>query len=110
VISCENPTRSPATAVPAPPATHMRPSVIKEPRPKVPKRRSPHPASGAQVGRSRYPLGRWTWTVSYGPGSIPPRCAFLTCPYRDANRPPSRSNRMNRPVPRGLAPTSSGFR
>jgi len=46
---------------------------------------------------------------SYGPESMPPACTQLSCPYRDADRWPSRSKRMDRPAPLALVPTSSGF-
>ena len=62
----------------------MHPSVVKEPE-RFRKRRSPHPASCAQVGRSGIPFGRRTWTLDLtAPGrSLPPaRC----CPAHTMNR------------------------
>lgn len=67
---------------PASSASHMHPSVVKE-LGRVPKRRSPHPASYAQVGRSEIP-SRWVMTtdLTVRSRSLPPaRC----CHCRTAN-------------------------
>jgi hypothetical protein len=93
VISCENAIRPPAIANGPRLFRHMHPSVVKEPG-RFPKRRSPHPASCAQVGRSRIPFGRRTWTLDLtAPGrSLPPaRCpARTTSPTRLRRVDPTR--------------------
>jgi hypothetical protein len=84
VISCENAIRPPAIANGPRPLRHTCIHRLSKSRGAVPKRRSPHPASCAQVGRSRIPFGRRTWTLDLtAPGrSLPPaRC----CPAHTMN-------------------------
>jgi hypothetical protein len=84
VISCENAIRPPAIANGPRLLRHTGIHRLSKSRGAIPKRRSPHPASCAQVGRSRIPFGRRTWTLDLtAPGrSLPPaRC----CPARTTN-------------------------
>jgi hypothetical protein len=84
VISCETAIRPPAIANGPRLLRHTCIHRLSKSRSAVPKRRSPHPASCAQVGRSRIPFGRRTWTSDLtAPGrSLPPaRC----CPAHTMN-------------------------
>ena len=84
VISCENAIRPPAIANGPRVLPHTCIHRLSKSRSIFPKRRSPHPASCAQVGRSRIPFGRRTWTLDLtAPGrSLPPaRC----CPAHTMN-------------------------
>ncbi len=74
------------------------------------KRRSPHPAASAQVGRSLIPAREIDADLGpQGPGAVPPGCTLRFFRYHGSNpSPPSRSWPPNRRPATALLPPAAG--
>lgn len=82
VISCEHAIRAPATTG-ARVSCDIHASIgCQRAGAGAPKRRSPHPAACAQVGRSFIPVGSWTSDLTVPSQSLPPA---LCCPADTTN-------------------------